>query len=186
MKAISTLFNSFRKSSEISENAYAPSSLTDEVMEDVFVDNTPPVMDELVKTKNPMKQFLDVNYQAKGFGDGYQYHSADVMDNVLKVIKAEFRQLIDIMIDEKQQETYLLKDALIESEGISDRTQRRLENRIQEHGASIIQLASEKDLSAFGEGCVSGPLNCYQDGFARGLERYQEEKLLAHSTGLFH
>ena len=185
MKAISNLFNLFRKPTTKVEDTHT-SGLANDVMEDIFVDNTPPVSEEPVKPVNPMKTFLSTNYQAKGYNDGYYYHSADVMDNNLRLIKAEFRQLVDVLVDEKQREIYVLKDSFIESEGISDRTQRRLENRIQELETMVRQLANEKDLSAFDEGLVSGPLNSYQDGFTRGLEKYQAEKLLAHSTGLFY
>lgn len=186
MKAISNFFNLFRKSSDNIEDTHTSSGLSNDVMEDIFVDNTPPLMEEPAKSVSPIKTFLSANYQAKGYNDGYYYHSADVMDNTLKLTKAEFRQLVDVLIDEKQREIYLLKDSYIESEGISGRTQRRLENRIKELEAMIGQMANEKDLSAFGEGLVSGPLNSYQDGFTRGLEKYQAEKLLAHSTGLFY
>lgn len=185
MKRITNLFNLFRKPTANMENIPI-NGLASDVMENIFVDNIPPVMDETVKPVNPMKTFLGANYMAKGYNDGYYYHSADVMDNNLKVIKAEFRQLVDILVDEKQREIYLLKDSFIESEGISDRTQRRLENRILELEGMVGQIALEKDLSAFGDGLVSGPLNSYQDGFTRGLEKYQAEKLLAHSTGLFY
>lgn len=187
MKTILSLFDSLRKPSDNSANGYTPNGQTIDVMEDVFVDNIPPEVEvrEPAKPLSPMKKFLDTNYQFKGFNDGYNYHSTDVMNNNLKVIRTEFRQLVDILIDEKQQEIYLTKDSLIESEGISERFQRRLENRIQELEATVRQLTNEKDLSAFGEGFVSAPLSCYQDGFARGLEKYQQEKLLAYSTGLF-
>ena len=45
MKAISNLFNFFRKPTTSTEDAYAPSGLANDVMEDIFVDNIPPVIE---------------------------------------------------------------------------------------------------------------------------------------------
>jgi hypothetical protein len=50
----------------------------------------------------------------------------------------------------------------------------------------IDRLEKEKDLSVCDEGWVMRPVNNYRYGFLRGVERYNEERLIAGCTGLFN
>lgn len=159
------------------------------ISEDIFLDNTPPVEAQeatKLKKENRLAVFLRENYEAQGYRDGYNYHSQDILINRKKAMKAEFRELVDQLIDEKRAEILTLQNHKVETEGLSDRLAKQLENRIAELQHIVTRLENEKVFSVDDEGLVMRPIHNYSDGFLRGFEDYQMEKLLAGSTGLFN
>jgi hypothetical protein len=156
------------------------------VMEDLFVDNNPPTQDVAAQLQHiSLSSFLDRDYQRKGYEDGYSWHSAEMLDNQLKAIKSEFRYFLDQKVDELRQEILKLSDQKINVSGLSERMTQQLQLRIDLHDINLQRLEREKEFSSQDEGLVMKVVNQYRDGFIRGMETYQEEKVLAGSTGLF-
>jgi adenine/guanine phosphoribosyltransferase-like PRPP-binding protein len=52
--------------------------------------------------------------------------------------------------------------------------------------ANIHELDIQKILSIENEGIVSSAVHAYRLGFIKGVEKFQQEKLFAGSTGLFN
>lgn len=164
-----------------------PSDEEPNILKELFVDETPPESEKegLSTSENSLKQFLDKDYSSQGFEDGNHYPSFDIFENKKRKIRAEFRYVIDIEIDKKNTEIFILKNHLVATDGISTSTYRQVSIRIEELEARINELETQKELSADDEGLVMVPIHNYCDGFVRGVESYRAEKLLASSTGLF-
>jgi hypothetical protein len=174
----------------IANQAYDTNILnsTQDILKDLFIDENPPkqTSDTLSKIDNRLKEMLDFNYQQKGFYDGYEFHSTDILENFKKKLRAEFRYMLEQIIDEKKAEIFRLREELINTEGMSARMQKLLENRIAEIEAVISKMESEKALSSQDEGLIMVPIHNYSDGFIKGTEQYLIEKKLASSTGMFN
>lgn len=133
-----------------------------------------------------MKEFLDINYQYKGYNDGYEFHTVETKENFKKKLRAEFRYLIEQIIDEKNSEIFRLTGHNINTEGLSERIQKQLGNRIAETESVTKKLEKEKELSTEDEGLIMVAIHNYQDGFIKGTEQYIIEKELGYSTGMFN
>jgi hypothetical protein len=156
------------------------------VMEDLFIDNTPPILDTAVQSQHiSISSFLERDFHRKGYEDGYSWHSAEMLDNQIKAIKSEFRYFLDQKVDELRQEILKLSDQKINVSGLSERMTQQLQLRIDLLDVNVQRLDREKEFSSQDEGLVMKCINQYRDGFIRGMETYQEEKLFAGSTGLF-
>ncbi len=158
-----------------------------DVMKDLFVEDHPPQhMDEAdPRTESILKTFLEKNYGVRGFNDGYQSRSKEMLDCNLLRFKAEYRIILDQLIDKKGGEIFSLRNELIISKSLSDRLPDQLQLRIEELQSLINKLEKQKELSIDDEGWVMLPIHNYREGFLRGAQAYQEEKFLASSTGLF-
>ena len=108
-----------------------------------------------------------------------------MLDNQIKAIKSEFRYFLDQKVDELRQEILKLSDQKINVSGLSDRMTQQLQLRIDLLDVNVLRLDREKEFSSQDEGMVMKCINQYRDGFIRGMETYQEEKIFAGSTGLF-
>jgi hypothetical protein len=155
------------------------------VMEDLFLDNHPP-MQETENTQHiSLSSFLDRDFQRKGYEDGYSWHCGEMLDAQLKAIKSEFRYFLDQKIDELRLEIHKLSGEKINVSGLSERMTQQLQLRIDLHDVNLQRLEREKEFSCQDEGLVMNAVNHYRDGYLRGMETFQEEKIFAGSTGLF-
>ncbi len=158
----------------------------DQLLKNIFVNPEPPVDDQVEKDGNAIKQFLDQDFLSKGYNDGYSSHSAETMKNQVKVIKNEFRYILSRKVDDLRQEILGFEDHLINIEGIEGRLEKQILKRLSYLQDCIQEIVKEKELSAEDEGLVMTAVYKYHEGFIRGIEAYQEEKLLAACTGLFN
>lgn len=194
MNWFSSIFNSQNKTNSntpSSFNAHTGNPATVEipnVMEDLFVETKPPVNEQETSQSSgvSIQAFLEKDYYGMGFQDGYNYHNLEMLTNRLKSIKAEFRLQIDLMIDQRRRNMLELRTHNIEMEGLSERTVKQIDAVENDFKTMVERLEKEKELSAIDEGWVMKPVHDYRDAFLRGVERYNEEKLLAVSTGLFN
>jgi len=157
---------------------------------DLFVDPNPPVEENIVAEQHAggrrIESFLDQDYYKKGYDDGYQYHTQDILDNRVRSIKADFRFQIDQSIDQKRRELLNLKMNAIDVDGLSERILKRIEATADDFSAMVARLELEKELSASDEGWVMKAIHTYRDGFIRGLEAYNELRIFGINNGLFH
>lgn len=157
------------------------------IAEELFVDHETP---ESAQTAQPadgisILSFLEQDFYGTGYKDGYNYHSAEMMENRLRSLKASFRLRLDQAIEEKRQILLHLREQGIDMGGLSERMTQRIEAVEENIQAMIAKYELEKALSVDEEGWVAKAVNEYRDGFMRGAENYNVEKLLAGSTGLF-
>ena len=159
-----------------------------DVMKDLFVEEHPPqdVVEADPRTESILNVFLEKNYGVRGFNDGYQSRSNEVLENNLLRIKSEYRIILDQMIDKQGGEIFSLRNELIISKSLSERLPDQLKLRIEELQSLISKLENQKELSIDGSGWVSLPIQNYADGFRRGTLAYEDEKFFALSTGLFN
>ncbi len=161
----------------------------DSISKEVFVDETPPNIkpsESRPHSGNVLKEFLEENYFMKGFNDGYDTHSREVLDRNKLRIGVEFRYVIDQVIDQMESERFSLRNHLISVGDTSDEISKQLEARIEELKARVEQLRVQRAQSMEEEGWVMHPIHDYVDGFVRGIQRYSEERFFAASTGLFN
>lgn len=187
MNLFKKLFQKSQPTSEKSNLSSIPTDIGPDSFEDLFIDATPPSPRPDSKVKaSKLSSFINEDLHCSGFNDGYMLHSNSVLDFKLKSVKADFRIIVDEIIDQKKSEVYSLKNQMIETAGISPNIQAQLENLIKEIQGNIIQLEREKELSVSDEGLVAKPLYSYKIGFMKGLEQYQAEKLMFQSTSIFN
>jgi len=157
------------------------------VLEGLFVNNQPPVAPAEKETENAssLKTYLEQDFFRKGFDDGYNGHAAELLENKIRSMKADFRYNLNLKIDQARQEILKLDNHKINVEGMSERLVRQLDNQINAMKANMAELEAEIALADIDQGYVMIGVFQYRDGFIRGTEAYQEEKLIAGSTGLF-
>lgn len=100
-------------------------------------------------------------------------------------MKADFRYNLNLKIDQARQEILKLENHRINVEGMSERLVKQLDNQINAMRSNVAELEAEIALADIDQGYVMIGVYQYRDGFIRGTEAYQEEKLIAGSTGLF-
>lgn len=160
------------------------------VPENLFVDNEQPVAEQ-ENFSDPgndtnIQSYLEQDFFNKGYKDGYDYHSNDTLVHHIKSIKTDFRIKLDLLIDLKRRKILELKNQHIEVEGLSERLCRQIDTLLSDLTITIERLEKEKELSAIDEGWIMKAVHNYRDGFFRGLEIYQEERLIGISTGFFN
>ncbi|GAB3910042.1 hypothetical protein GCM10028803_49010 [Larkinella knui] len=138
------------------------------------------------KTLSELEIFLKRDYFTVGLTDGYDHHATSVLDNRKKVMRAEFRRTLHLEIKKRESQISFIENLITESKNLDDRRQHILENDVSLLATEISELELEKEHSALDEGWIMGPIHNYHDGFIRGLQKYQDQKRLAYSTGLFH
>jgi hypothetical protein len=193
MNWISKIFSK-RDSANVNEMiANADTNFTREelmpaITEDLFVDHHAPefVQNEEKVTGIGIQAFLEQDFHHTGYNDGYNYHNQEIMLNRIKGIKETFRLLIDFTIERKRQKLLELRSHGIEIDGLSERIKRKVEAIETTYRDMIERLDREKERSADEEGWVMKPIYDYRDGFLRGAEQYNEEKIFATSTGMFN
>lgn len=158
------------------------------VLEDLFVNRKAPeeVDASASATEGSLKAFLEQDFFRKGYNDGYDGHSFELLENKILSMKADFRYNLGLKIDSARQEILKLDNHRANMDGMSDRLVKQLDNKIAAIRFNITELEAEIALSSLNEGHVMIAIHQYRDGFLRGAEAYQEEKIIAGSTGLFN
>lgn len=172
-------------SSAMSDSNQIPMGSTPDNFEELFVDANPP-SEDLTSEGNKLNAFVNNDFSSKGYNDGYLQHSKEMLDLNIKSMKAEFRTIVDEIIDQKKSRLHSIRNHIIATEGISTTLERQLNNSIQEIEDCIVLLEKEKELSVSDEGLFMKPFYNYRIGFIKGLDLYQEEKLFCQSTGIFN
>jgi hypothetical protein len=159
-----------------------------DIMEDLFIDNNPPAKTAIVEenTNNEVISFLGRDFYTKGYEDGYRSHSDELRKNTINSIKSDFRIKIDILIDKKRNTSLEIQNMQAETGKISESLNLQMVNILKDFDRSIAKLEKEKEYSAEDEGWVMKAIHQYNEGFVKGTSRYQEEKLLGFSTGMFN
>lgn len=188
-----TFFKLFRRSKKIL-NQKIPAEQTLPIAEsavvvdrNIFVDEQEPEMKTPVKKLvNHIEAFMDQNFEWQGYNDGYSYPDTEYLENKLKLIKSDFRFAVDKYLDAKRTELGELKLHVIKTAGISQMLEAQLNEKMKQLEVNIHELDMQKILSIENEGIVSSAAHAYRLGFIKGVEKYQQEKLFAGSTGLFN
>jgi hypothetical protein len=153
----------------------------------LFVDEQPPYLKEAQKQpSNSIEKFMNQNFQSDGYKNGYDFPETEYLESKIKLIKSDFRLVIDMAIDNKKAELYELKLHFIKVSGISQRLEAQLEEKIKFVEKDIEELEKQKNLSVDNEGIIASSIHAYRLGFIQGIEKYQQEKFFAVTTGLFN
>lgn len=190
MSWFAKLFGKVNNESSTIDNHVSDSLVEDNfnVNEDLFVNNHPPVPaeEQAIENSKSLKAYFEQDFFRKGYEDGYDGHSAEMLENKIKSIKADFRYNLNLKIDAARQEVVKLENHKIDLEGMSDRLVKQIDNQVNAIKANINEIESEIALSAIDEGLVMIGIHQYHDGFIRGTKAYQDEKYFAGSTSLFN
>jgi len=168
-----------------------PNNLTipfsEDINEQLFLDSQAPGEQQKPEGKsNPVALFLKKEYCTEGYRDGYSYHSGDILNAKIKALMSEFRNAVDVQLEAIRSDVQIQKEHRIEIEGLSGRMVKRIDLLIENQLQTIIQLEKEKENSSAEDGLVMKVVNEYREGFMRGLEDYQTEKLLCGNSGMFN
>lgn len=190
MSWFSNVFSKSNSNNAMVANNPAADTLNEDninVLERLFVNNQPPVASVEKETDNAssLKTYLEQDFFRKGFEDGYNGHAAELLENKIRSMKADFRYNLNLKIDQARQEILKLENHRINVEGMSERLVKQLDNQINAMRSNVAELEAEIALADIDQGYVMIGVYQYRDGFIRGTEAYQEEKLIAGSTGLF-
>ncbi|CAN5456930.1 hypothetical protein BH11BAC3_BH11BAC3_07570 [soil metagenome] len=191
-----SLFNFFRGSKQpqqsqandviISSSSVLPNNAGN-VDASLFVDEQQPeIVQTTSKQENYIMEFLGQNFDWMGYNDGYSHSETDYMEIKLQLIRANFRLAIDKTMDIKRIELGELNIHVIKTKGVSERLELQLREKIKQLEITVHELDIQKILSVENEGMISSSIHAYRLGFVRGLEKLQEEKFFAGSTGLFN
>jgi hypothetical protein len=177
-------------SNDATANSQTSDTMTEDsvdVLEGMFVNNNRPVQENISSADNSssLRTYLEQDFFHKGFEDGYNGHSAELLENKILSMKADFRYNLSLKIDAARQEILKLENHKINVEGMSERLVKQLTNQVISIKLNITTLEAEIAFSTHNEGHVMISIHQYRDGFIRGTEAYQDEKLIAGSTGLF-
>lgn len=187
MNFFTKLFN--RNGSQKNSNQVAITEQVNDISNDgfkqVFIDENPPVSDYEMKKVNVLKIFMEQNFFSKGYNDGYEFHSKQSLDLGIATIRSEYQHLVDITMDDKKTEIYLLKHHKIENEGMPGNIVEQFDLKIDEYSEFISKCQREYELAEYNKGHIEFPINKYAEGFDRGQQQYFNEKFFAESTGLF-
>ena len=188
MSIFSKLFSKSH-SNQAADNNNSSDTLTEDnvnVLEDIFVNSNPPAQEQENENTTGLKAWLEQDFSRKGFDNGYYGHSAEILENKIRSIKADFRYRLDLKIDAARQEVMSLESHKIDVEGMSASMVKKAALKVDTIKANITELEAEIALASIDEGHVMIAIHQYRDGFLRGTEAYHEEKLIAGSTGLFN
>ncbi len=183
-------FNFFRQNKpvinqESTQNQVA--STTEVIDKQLFVEERSPVVESPeYQEATPIDSFLSVNYQWQGFTEGYSNPEKEFLDEQLRLIQGKFLLAVDQAMDQRRVELGRIRMHQIDTAGISDRMEAKLKEKIRQIEVVIHELDTQRILSIESQGIISSAISAYKIGFRKGLEKYQEEKLFAASTGLFN
>ena len=188
-----SFLNIFRRNNQVVNHEIVTIQPVDSMGAEKIVDRNLFVDDEAPELKTPVKKpinhiesFMEQNFEWQGYNDGYSYPETDYLENKLKLIKADFRFAIDKSLDAKRAELCEFKLNVIKSAGISERLEVQLNEKIKFLEINIHELDVQKILSIENEGVVASAVHGYRLGFIKGVEKFQQEKLFAGSTGLYN
>ena len=192
-KALMSLFNLFNRNKPVQATA-GTESINDSIVNDtrtidptLFVDDQQPDLVSVpTKQDNHIQLFLNQNFDWVGYDDGYSHPETEYMNNRLKLIRADFRMAIDKTMELKRISMGDLKMHAIKTAGISQRLELQLNEKIKQLEIVIHELDMQKILAVENEGMIASAVHTYRLGFIKGLEKLQEEKFFAESTGLFN
>ena len=188
-----SLFNFFRRNKPSQEQIVTDSATstiandTRTVDASLFVEEQQPdLLSSSPKQENHIQIFLEQNFDWTGYNDGYSHPETDYMNNRLKLIRADFRLSIDKSMEVKRTALGDLKMHAIKTAGISERLELQVNEKIKQLEVVIHELDMQKILSIENEGMIASAVYAYKLGFVKGIEKLQEEKFFAGSTGLFN
>ncbi|MGV8964284.1 MAG: hypothetical protein ACOH2V_13020 [Candidatus Saccharimonadaceae bacterium] len=189
MSWLTKLFG-YTNNERFTTNNKAPEAMSENninVLEDMFVNNNPPTQaNELAKEDNVnLKTYLEQDFFRKGYDEGYNWHSSEMLDSRLKGIKADFRYNLKLKIDACKVEILKFENHKVKIEGMSEIMAKQLDNQLAAIRETINELEVEIALATLDEGLVMISIYQYRNGFILGTEAFQEEKLIAGSTGMF-
>lgn len=188
MSLFSKLFGK-RKQLSVATPAITPENNSNIVSEDqipnkdLFVASEEPPK-RLIQNEQPSKitLFLSRNYNALGVRDGFEYHSSENLVTGKRKIGSEFRLILDLEIQEKEEKRLQVENLIVDVSSVSALTSQKLQNTLQRINDAIILLVKQKELSIEEEGWVMNAIYSYQQGFVQGLSDYIDSESLLNST----
>jgi len=187
MNFISKLFSKNGSHESTEQVLTAPASdIRNEELREVFADNNPPADNYEIKNENYLRIFMEQNFYQKGYNNGYEFHSAQSLENGIAVIRSEYQQLLSIRIDDMNSEIYTLELNKMQVDGMPGNIQDQFELRINAIRESIKNCKEEYEKSSNNSGNVEFSIGKYKEGYLNGQQQYFNESAFAGSTGLFN
>lgn len=157
------------------------------ISENLFVEKNDPAteMEKGAEQSSKLAEFLNRDFRTLGYRDGYRYSNADVMDNAMRLIRSEFREIIDHMVEDCRETISRLQNQAVELKHISLKAEEKVNARIIMIHETITRLVVEKENSAIDEGLIMKAIHLYRDGFIRGVNDNNDELLVMSYNGLF-
>jgi hypothetical protein len=126
-----------------------------------------------------LKAFFEVGHFGHGRYTGANTRTLEALELGKATIIAEFQNVLTTLVEQKWIKADKLDDALLETEGVCERTTARLGLARDRQEREIAKLREQIGLAGEGKGWVLQALNSYQQGFRVGLKSAIEFDLLA-------
>ena len=175
--------NIIKKLFGINKNETTATELMNTPSKELFIDDSFPydIMEEETQKPQSVKSdlisdFLDIDYYQLGVNEGFSTHSNESAQSRKKLIKSQFRNLLNSDIERKKEVVLQLENSGIDVADISMELKEKLENKIHYLNKEIEDLKEQKLLSSQDEGKVMSAIHQYHQGFLSGLKNYLEMK----------
>lgn len=116
-----------------------------------------------------IQEFLRENWFGLGRHNGAVFRTRESLDRGRSSVIARFQNTIEGLAARREAQIRRLQDTLIEIEGISETTSRRLDQAVQCMQQDVVKLRAEIAHSTRAEGWVKEAVLSYEAGFAKGL-----------------
>ncbi|HMQ08889.1 MAG TPA: hypothetical protein PKC30_16430 [Saprospiraceae bacterium] len=190
MKSILKILGIYGKDHTIVQKSPSDQSLSTSatlVPEELFIDNIPPNTPHKLQQENSaLLNFLHNHHYEKGLQEGFEYHTADILETSKKKIRSDFQLLLDQNIEEKVNLKMKARMMLIEINDVSRETTQHLELVIAELSTSIENLQKQKELCVENEGWVMTAIHDYHKGYTQGVKDYIDGLQLFNDIQNFH
>jgi len=159
----------------------------DFIPQNLFVEKNDPAKETepMAEQSSKLNEFLNRDFRRLGYRDGYRYSNADVMDNAMRLIRTEFREIVDRMVEDCRETIGKLQNQAVEVKHLSLKAEEKVIIRIGMIQDTIARLVVEKENSAIDEGLIMKTIHLYRDGFMRGVNDNNDELLVMSYNGLF-
>ena len=129
--------------------------------------------------KSLLASLLDRDYESMGHKDGYRMHDLCRLEEQLEIIAADFRQVIDMALQDIEIQLDKLRMHLtdkmeVEASDLYEKMHTRDDQLVKQKRELMLQ----KDLAISGQGFVERPFKYYKAGFKRGYDLYIQEELI--------
>ncbi|MEP2281307.1 hypothetical protein [Maribacter sp.] len=131
------------------------------------------------ESANLITQYLDKDFYQLGVNEGFTMHSNEAAQSRIKIIKSDFRNILNQLMNKNSENILKLKNTAIEVADISKELKEKIENQIEFLTEENLKFNQEKIYSSEGEGLVMSAIHNYRQGFTSGLKSHLDmENLL--------
>lgn len=122
--------------------------------------------------------FFNAGYYMSGYNSALHYGTADGMNNGLKQIAYEFKNILEMIAERKQRTISEIEIKKIQIRGLSESVTEELIQKSEQHRRDLSVLNEQSKLAIEYRGWVAEAINKYQAGYKNGIREAIEMNFL--------